>query len=56
MIHNKRMGRNLYQETRNSDDEHLGGLLMNKKQIEAAKEHFGKLLEKQLARVEVMKA
>lgn len=29
---------------------------MNKQQIEAAKEHFGKLLEKQLARVEVMKA
>jgi isocitrate dehydrogenase (NAD+) len=29
---------------------------MNKQQIEAAKEHFGKLLEKQLARVEEMKA
>ena len=29
---------------------------MNSQQIEAAKEHFGKLLEKQLARVEDMKA
>ncbi|WP_167957896.1 isocitrate/isopropylmalate family dehydrogenase [Anaerosporobacter faecicola] len=29
---------------------------MNQQQIEAAKEHFGKLLEKQLARVETMKA
>lgn len=35
---------------------YYGGKAMNQQQIEAAKEQFGKLLEKQLARVEEMKA